>query len=1000
MRKHHSIFAHATGHTLTAFFPKMTSAAHDARTALSDLTNAASHSPSPACTPDASPTVYRALFDGTGTQDSQTSCTTTIAPACTAAPAATAAATVSCWDATPPDAPASVIAPPVPASRGSLPAPPTKAPRKAPAPPRRTALAPAPSPPLRPELICVDSLDSEDCKPFTLNHSQPSQSSQHSQPNHSALDASTAASMLGRGSGGGGDTHMFGVSAVSSNPPSGRQTRSNSACSDIVIQASQEADTDDDERHAGTVTARLFDTNSAAASQASTPLSTPQQPPQGALDFAVFNETLAAANATHRPASAAPAVAASSASPHLPHFSLSQREPPLVQQHAFADMPPPTSSPVFTSGKQGGGLFRNLSRSSGSYAQVAQRSLSTVGGAALPPPIPRHAAAPTASQGPSSTPSTFHQTNLNFMRSNSISPLQLTQIQRSNSIDASQMSQQSAAGGEAHGHSLDGMFCTPQDQPVRERTLGEMSEELHLQREGVQLNNYLAHQGVAHNTHMPLAITGRTGSSNVGAGESNSGIVAPPIKKARLARQAAARGLESMHVLGSTLPPAEGDVQQTQPLSQPLSQQLTQCAPPAAAAASSAHPANRSTAAPITLDNPFITALAPVVTAKPAAATAAAAGARGGKKRGLESSSSAAAAAAASSAATPSVLGSLPSNSNSFLMQNFTYIRQFGIGSFGLVMLCRHRLDGCLYAIKKSKNRIKGANSSKLLMREAQVLAFMATRMDRPASILHYFNSWIEEGHVYVQTEYCEGGSLAAILKRGAGASGESSAKNKKSMQDSNFPGSMQQVPFSTTAPRRSYAATSSSAAASLDSPDDAYPSHPFPLPALLQIGLQIGQALAFMHANGLVHLDVKPENLLSLSSGNADGAAPLHHYRLGDFGLACRSSEGDSPLLSVGDKRYLPGEALDESIASLPALDCFALGVTLYELATGVPFALPMSQLETLRIRNADIQEIADHVGPALYEVIRELLHPDPQARKSMKDTVRDIQNIISDME
>lgn len=130
--------------------------------------------------------------------------------------------------------------------------------------------------------------------------------------------------------------------------------------------------------------------------------------------------------------------------------------------------------------------------------------------------------------------------------------------------------------------------------------------------------------------------------------------------------------------------------------------------------------------------------------------------------------------------------------------------------------------------------------------------------------------------------------------------------------------------------------------------------------------------------------LVLQPDNILQYAPGC---------YRLGDFGLACPSSDGSSSLLAVGDKRYLPAEALDECIADLTKVDMFALGCSLYELACGAPFALPMAHMEMIRIRNADIDDIAGAVSPRLYDLIRELLHPDPAQRKSAQQLVDDIE-------
>ena len=111
------------------------------------------------------------------------------------------------------------------------------------------------------------------------------------------------------------------------------------------------------------------------------------------------------------------------------------------------------------------------------------------------------------------------------------------------------------------------------------------------------------------------------------------------------------------------------------------------------------------------------------------------------------------------------------------------------------------------------------------------------------------------------------------------------------------------------------------------------------PLSVVLHLADQVLAALAYIHARGIIHRDVKPENVVVVDG--VDGALPS--AKLLDFGFARVEDDADPKLTAVnqdafGTPQYMAPEQASGKGKVGPATDLYAMGVILFEFLTGAP--------------------------------------------------------------
>ncbi|NWH16725.1 WEE2 kinase, partial [Grus americana] len=273
------------------------------------------------------------------------------------------------------------------------------------------------------------------------------------------------------------------------------------------------------------------------------------------------------------------------------------------------------------------------------------------------------------------------------------------------------------------------------------------------------------------------------------------------------------------------------------------------------------------------------------------------------------------------------------SNMVSRYKKEFLELEKIGVGEFGSVYKCIKRLDGCVYAIKRSKKPLAGSSDEQLALREVYAHAVLGHH----PHVVRYYSAWAEDDHMIIQNEHCNGGSLQDVL-----------LENTKLGQY-------------------------------------------FPESKLKDILLQVSMGLKYIHNSGLVHLDIKPSNIFICyklavvsppgqeESDSEDESSSGVVYKIGDLGHVTSIT---NPQVEEGDRRFLANEILQEQYCYLPKADIFALALTVALAAGTAP--LPHNGAMWHHIREGNIPPIPQKLPHRFLELLKLMIHPDPVERPS----------------
>ncbi|KAJ3123210.1 hypothetical protein HK098_002091 [Nowakowskiella sp. JEL0407] len=252
-----------------------------------------------------------------------------------------------------------------------------------------------------------------------------------------------------------------------------------------------------------------------------------------------------------------------------------------------------------------------------------------------------------------------------------------------------------------------------------------------------------------------------------------------------------------------------------------------------------------------------------------------------------------------------------------YFEENFRILEKVGEGSFGYVFKVQSCGDGNTYAVKKSRTQYSGYKDRLRRLREVQVM----WKLGKHPHCIELISAWEQNGYLYMQMEFCDGGSLQHTLDE----------KTKDITIDK-----------------------------------------------MWLIFSEIARGLSHIHSLEILHLDLKPANILFTNGWN---------LKIGDYGIATilptrKDVEGE------GDRTYLAPEVLTGQYGK-PA-DIFMLGLIMLEISQNI--VMPENGPEWHRLRTGDLSafEFKKPGYAPLGSLIKKMINVNPQLRPCADEIIR----------